>query len=190
MPAYLVTLDRSKSGHTLPEGVDAMVVFAADGDAAKAAAAACYPGDGRAFPDDATAVEITAADDWAGWTFRVDIFGGFGEDDTDPVAVEYTALAEDDIDAVGAALETALNGIDGIANAAYNDTTNVLTIAGSADGLGDQSVGVSATPPNGSESVDVFGTVTHEGDAGDALAVELPGDSVPVPTVAAVLRQV
>jgi hypothetical protein len=49
MPAYLVTLDRTKSGHTLAHGADAMVVFAASATAAKQAAAAKFDGDGLAW---------------------------------------------------------------------------------------------------------------------------------------------
>lgn len=192
MPAYLVTLNRSKSGHTLIMGGDAMVVFAANADAAKQSAAARFDGDGLAWLNDSTVTEVTAATNWVGWAFRVVIHGGFGSEGADPASVTVVGDATDDtVDEIGAALAVALNALSGIANAAYNASTNTLTIAGTADALGDQTVSVSVVPPGGASSIPALvGTITHEGLAADALSVVLPADAAVIPKVSAVLKQV
>lgn len=191
MPAYLVTLDRTVGGRTLRNGADAMVVFAASGAIAKEAAAAKFDGDGAAWANDGTATEIVAATDWAGWTFKVAILGGFGTGSTDPVSVTVVADATTNtIDEVGAALVTALNAIDGIAGAAYDSTTQVLKIAETTDGLGDQAVAVTITPPAGAGPVpSLVGTIVDEGASGAVLSVVLPADAAVIPLVAATLVQ-
>jgi hypothetical protein len=147
MPAYLVTLDRNKSGHTIVQGADAMVIFAASATAAKQAAAAKFEGDGLAWLNDSTATEIVAGTDWQGWTFRVAILGGFGTGGDEPRTVAVVGDATDNtVDEIAAALVVALNALDGIANAAYNATTNTLTVAAAADALGDQKLEVSIIP--------------------------------------------
>ena len=191
MPAYLVTLDRTKSGHTLPNGVDAQVVFAADATTAKQIAAAKYDGDGAAWTTDGTATEITAASDWAGWKFDVTILSGFGTGGTSPATASVTADATTNtMDEIGAALATALNALPLIANAAYNTTSNTLTIAGTADALGDKQVEVYITPPLGKSSVAALvGTIVDGGASGDALSVILPADAAVVPVSRAAVTQ-
>jgi len=185
MPAYLVTLDRTKSGHTLVQGADAMVIFAASATAAKQAAAAKFEGDGLAWLNDATATEIVAGTDWQGWTFRVTILGGFGTGGDEPRTVAVVGDATDNtVDEIAAALVTALNALDGIANAAYNATTNTLTVAGAADGLGDEELEVSIIPPGGSASIaSLVGTITDGGVAAADLTVVLPADNAVIPNV-------
>lgn len=191
MPAYLVTLDRSKGGQTLQAGADAMVVFGADATAAKEIAAAKFPFEGDAWIDDGTAVEITAAADFEGWTFEIDIFGGFGAGNDEPASVSFTGTAGDNtVDEIAAQLVTLLNGLDGIAGAAYNATSNTLTIAETTDGLGDQAVAVRITPPDGESAIpSLVGTITDEGASGDALSVVLPADDAAIPQVVSYLRQ-
>ncbi|YP_001294526.1 virion structural protein [Pseudomonas phage M6] len=192
MPAYLVTLDRTKSGHTLVQGADAMVVFAASTTAAKQAAAAKYEGDGLAWLNDSTATEIVAGTDWSGWTFRVAILGGFGTGGDEPRTVAVVGDATDNtVDEIAAALVVALNALDGIANAAYNATTNTLTVAAAADALGDQKLEVSIIPPGGSASIaSLVGTITDGGVAAADLTVVLPADNAVIPNVLAPVAQV
>lgn len=192
MPAYLVHLPREKSGYNLTHGADAMIVFAGTADAAKQYAAAKYDGDGAAWINDATATEIVAGTNWVGWTFRVAVLGGFGTGSDEPRAVSVVGDATNDtIDEIAAALVTALNALDGIANASYNDTTNVLTVAGAADGLGDQEVTVDITPPNGKSSLAALvGSIVDGGASGDALTVALPADAAVIPAVLAPVKQV
>lgn len=192
MPAYLVTLDRTKCGYTLPDGANAMVVFAADATTAKQAAAAKYDGDGSAWITNGTATEIVAGTDWTGWTFRVDILGGFGTGGTDPAAVSFVGTATDNtIDEIAAQLVTALNALDGIANASYAAATNILTVAGAADALGDQKVEVSITPPGGKSPIAALVVaIDDQNNAADPLLVTLPADAAVVPFVLAPVAQV
>lgn len=192
MPAYLVTLDRNKSGHTLVQGADAMVIFAASATAAKQAAAAKFEGDGLAWLNDSTATEIVAGTDWQGWTFRVAILGGFGTGGDEPRTVAVVGDATDNtVYEIAAALVTALNALDGIANAAYTATTNTLTVAGTADALGDQKLEVSIIPPGGSASIaSLVGTITDGGVAAADLTVVLPAYNAVIPNVLAPVAQV
>jgi hypothetical protein len=192
MPAYLVTPDRTKSGHTLVQGADAMVIFAASATAAKQAAAAKFEGDGLAWMNDSTATEIVAGTDWQGWTFRGAILGGFGTGGDEPRTVAVVGDATDNtVDEIAAALVTALNALDGIANAAYNATTNTLTVAAAADALGDQKLEVSITPPGGSASIaSLVGVIPNGGVAAADLTVVLPADNAVIPNVLAPVAQV
>ena len=192
MPAYLVTMDRTKSGHTIVQGADAMVIFAASATAAKQAAAAKFEGDGLAWLNDSTATEIVAGTDWQGWTFRVAILGGFGTGGDEPRTVAVVGDATDNtVDEIAAALVTALNGLDGIANAAYNATSNTLTVAAAADALGNQKLEVSIIPPGGSASIaSLVGAITDGGVAAADLTVVLPADNAVIPNVLAPVAQV
>lgn len=193
MPAYLITLDRENSGYGhLNNGADAMVVFAASATAAKEIAAAKYDGDGAAWATEATATEIVQDADFNGWAFKVEILGGFGAGNADPASVEVTGDATTNtIDEIGAALVTALNALTGIAGAAYNATSNTLTIAETTDGLGDQAVQVTITPPNGKSGIpSLVGAITDEGASGAALSVVLPADAAVIPIVTAAVKQV
>lgn len=191
MPAYFVTLDQSKSGHQLRGGGDAMVVFAANATAAMEICAAKYPSDGLAWLNDATATEIEAAADFNGWTLRILIQSGLGAGGDEHGEFVVTGTATDNtIDEIAALMVTALNAHADIAGAAYNATSNTLTIAQTTDGLGDQTVEVSLTPPGGeSEIPSLIGTITDGGVAGDALTVVLPADAVEIPVVLAVVQQ-
>ena len=197
MPAYLVTLDRTKCGHQLMHGADAMAVFAASETIAKQMAAAKYPMDGAAWINDGTATEIVAGTNWLGWTFKVRVLGGLAEgagveaDGAAEVSLTATGAAQDTMDEIGALLATALNALPTIANAAYNSTTNTLTVAGAADGLGDQQIEVDIIPPGGESSIaGLVGTIVDGGASGDALTVVLPADAAVIPSVASVLKQV
>lgn len=191
MPAYLLTLDPSKCGHQLRGGGDAMVIFAADGTAAKEIAAAKYPGDGAAWATDGTATEIVAGTDFNGWTLRVFIQSGLGAG-TD--SAEFTVTGDgttNTIDEIAAAMVTLLNAHADIAGADYDSTTQVLTVAETTDGLGDQTIEVSLTPPNGESTVpSLMGTITDGGASGDALTVVLPADAAVIPRVVAVVKQI
>lgn len=192
MPAYLVTLDRTKSGHTIVQGADAMVIFAASATAAKQAAAAKFEGDGLAWLNDSTATEIVAGTDWQGWTFRVSILGGFCTGGNEPRTVAVVGDATDNtVDEIAAALVTALNGLDRIANAAYTAATNTLTVAAAADALGNQKLEVSIIPPGGSASIaSLVGAITDGGVAAANLTVVLPADNAVIPNVLAPVAQV
>ena len=193
MPAYRVTLNREKSGHTLPNGADAVVCFAADATAAKQVAAAYFDSEGALWTSsDSTVTEIIADADFDGWTFKVRVCGGLGAGQDEPGEVVVVGDSTDNtIDEIAALIVTGLNALTGIAAASYNSTSNVLTVAETTDGLGDQKVEVDIIPPNGYSSVAALvGTITDEGSAGAALTVQLPTDAAVIPLVAATLKQV
>ena len=183
MPAYRVELDRSKGGHNLVNGADAMVVFAADATQAKEIAAAQNEADGQAWIVDGTATEVVAATDWEGWTFSGSLSSG--------QSASYTADdTNNTIDLIAAQLVILFNAQTGIGNAAYNSTTNVLTIAGVADNLGDQKAAFQIKPPTSVESVpSLVGTIVDEGVVGADVTVALPADAAVVPQVVARLSQ-
>ena len=91
----------------------------------------------------------------------------------------------DTVDAWGVAAATALNAYAGapIQDAAYNASTNVLTVAGTAnDDLGDHSLVVKITPPDRQHPIpSLVGAIVHEGVANAVLSVALPADNVGVP---------
>lgn len=195
MPAYFLTLDRNKC-HALRHGADAMVLFAADGTAAKQMAAAQYPGDGAAWINDSTATEVVAGSNWIGWTFKVRILSGLAAgagvnaDGSAEISLTATGAAQDTMDEIAAVLVTRLNALPTIANAAYNSTTNTLTVAGTADNLGDKQIEVEIIPPSGESPVAALvGTVTDGGSAGAALTVVLPADAAVIPAVLAAVKQ-
>lgn len=188
MPAYLVTLDASRSGRTLKNGCNAMVVFAADGTAAKEACHAKFDADGSQWNSaEATATEIVAGADFNGWTLAVDIYGP----DTNCTVSVVGTSGNNTIDEVAALMVTALNARSDIAGAAYDVETQILTVAAIADGIGDHNIAVRLTPPNGYGSVaSLLGTIVDNGVAGAVLTVVLPADddvipSVPVPLISA-----
>lgn len=191
MPAYLVTLDRNKCGHQLRGDGDAMVVFAADATAAKEICAAKYPGDGLAWANDSTVTQIVQDADFNGWTLRVFIQSGLGDGSESGEFIVTGDATNNTIDEVAALMVTALNAHADIAGAAYNATSQTLKVAETTDGLGDQTIEVTLTPPGGESAIpSLIGTITDGGASGDALTVVLPADAAVIPIVTAVVKQV
>lgn len=97
-------------------------------------------------------------------------------------------------DTVANAAVTALNaGGFGVTNAAYNASTNTLTVAGTADGLGDNDLVVSFFSPDRVRDVPIpglLGAVTDNGSSGAALTVVLGADNYVLPIAAAGVRLV
>ena len=134
---------------------------------------------------DTTVTAIAAPADWEGIVVEIDVVSPAG---VIVESVSVTAAASDVVDDIGGDLATALNATASIANAAYNTSTNVLTVAGAADGLGDHQVYVRCKPASGNggdrlEGIASFvSSTTDGGSAGDALSVTLDG-AVVVPKV-------
>ena len=185
MPFYLVALQVASAAHNLVGGADAMVVWAASEAQAKERASAQYDGDGGAWTA-ATATDLTVSDDWEGWTFTISI--------NTTVAKTFTYVgtsANDTVDEIAAQLVILLNADADIAGAAYNTTTQVLTVAETTDGLGNHTLTVDITPPSGkSACASLRGTLVHEGAAGDALKVTLSADALVPPKVVFVGKRV
>lgn len=202
MAIYKLTLPLTTGGKTLINDVDMMLVAAADAASAKLAAAAKY---GQDVPwSQATATElvdtltINSATALVGYRFTVAVAG------EGSASVTGVATTLDTLDEIGAALATALNELDNIANAAYNATTQALTVAsgGGGDDLGDLAVTVTIKAPvaydgggneiQGDDNLaDVFvDSITDEGLAADALTVTFNADATVLAKVLAVGKQV
>jgi hypothetical protein len=125
-------------------GIDAYVVQANNSTEAKALAKGAVNGDSDAVWDAATVTDLSTAGPVAltGWVFAI------GINTASPIAVSVTGDSDDTLDDVGAKLVTALNATV-INAAAYNTGTNVLTVAAVADGIGDKTVTITVTPPEG-----------------------------------------
>lgn len=160
-----------ESATNVTEGARRVVVEAETSEAALSAAGARYDGDSQWTEVE----EITAAADYAGTEFRVEVVG--------VCRVRYTGEAGDSIDDVGGALAAALNATDSIEAAAYSSGTQILTIADTTDGLGDKSVGVAIVPAGAKSTVSTdtgpVGAITDKGSSGDALTVQLYAIAVP-----------
>jgi hypothetical protein len=193
MAFYIVTLNPNKGGRSLRNGSDVMVVSAADATAAKQVAAAKFEGEGNVWTDSSTtATAIAAAADWSGWTVKVAILGGFGAGaKTDPFEVSAVGDATNNtMDKIAALLVTALNASAGIAGAAYDSATNILTVAGTADALGDQQVQAEFIPPGSAEAVPALvGTIVDGGLSSAALTLTLPADAAVIPAVLGFFKQ-
>ena len=178
MGVYHVALD-VKSKTFLKEGHDQLIVVAESSADAKQVAKA-YMG----LPSDAawaaaTTTLIAEDTDLADWRARVTV------KDTGGVIVEQvtvTAVTVGDFDSIAALLVIALNATSSIAGAAYS--TPNLTIAETTDTLGDHTVEVAMLPPITWDDPEIaiaglFGTITHEGVAGAALAVVMLDTKLP-----------
>lgn len=195
MAAYIVALPAN--GGT--RKADVMIVSATDTTNAKEIARSHFGGASDDLWASATVTAVadvlaSANDALVGWRFNVLVIGA-----DDSIIADVTATgvdASDNIDEIAALLVTALNATT-INNAAYNSTTQVLTIAtgSGGDDIGDSTVICKALPPitydgNGTErkNRDVpitgfFGSPTHEGLDTAALSVTLAADGFVLPTV-------
>ena len=133
----------------------------------------------------ATATALAAGADLQGWRLRVAIIGA-------AVDVTVTGAAAATVDSIGALAVTALNATAAIAGAAYNSSTNVLTIAETTDALGNKSVLAELYPPTGGSfgnptvAIPSFvSTVVHNGSSGAALKCTLVASTIP--TIAAAI---
>ncbi len=168
MAAYLVFLPLGTNIARIND-VNAVIAYGADAAAAKALAKAAHPANPTLW-DNALAMAIGSNLPLLGWTFTVEIEG--------QEAVSVTGgWTSNTIDAIAAALVTALDALDDVAAAAYNSSTNVLTAAGVADELGDMALTVTVTDPNGVSQPSFFSTIVDEGDPEDALTVTFTADA-------------
>jgi hypothetical protein len=189
MAFFLIQLP---AGNAAPREADAMIVSAASSDDAKAIAKSRFDGDANALWGAATVTQLADvaanAPGLANWRLRIRIL------DSDPVvSIEVIGTGTNDtVDEIAALAVTALNATSIIANAAYNATTQTLTIAGVDDALGDKTVEVEFLPPAtqaGAQPIPgMVGTITDGGAEADPLTVVLPADTYVVPTVLGTFR--
>lgn len=184
-------------GATL-RGGGVMIVSATDSADALSMAASKYGGDSGGWAT-ATAtlmsdVAVTATGALIGWKFKIVVYTAT------PKEFELTGAATslDTLDEIGAALAVIINLDADIAGAAYNSTTQALTVAETTDGLGDMAVTCVVTPPvvtgpggqaNDPQSIAGFvASITDEGASGAALTVTFAADTLIVPAVKYVLN--
>lgn len=178
---YLVQRSRTKS----VDGVTALAVMATDAAEAKVVANSYTGKDRPGAWSNATVTEIAATSTaLVGYSFRFIL--------TDPaddsVAANVTVTGDatnDTIDEIAALAVTALNALSNIAAASYDAATNILTVAGAADGLGDHNLAVHVADPSGEpiNGTVLVGAITDEGVAGAAVTVALKADAGVVPKV-------
>lgn len=181
----------------------ALAVSAANEAGAKAAASAYFGGDSAWSGATVTAladVASNADDALLGYRFGIIVKDADGED---VAVVEVVGTATDDnIDEIAALLVAALLAVPDtpFAGAAYNSSTQALTVATGAGGddLGDHSVipyvyGPAVNDDGGqrrNEDVNLPGFMTvaaHEGAATDPLTITMAADTFVVPRVVAVV---
>lgn len=205
MATYLVQLPDNQPSQVLQDGCNAIIVIAASTAQAKAMAKAAFGADVNGPWDGATVTDLvlTSGDDWGQpytYTLNVRVFDDSGEpldDNADGATIVTNGSTADTADEIGALFVTAIEAAyPSIQGAAYDASTNVLTIA-AADGdddddIGDHTVVVSCkvsltgqVVDSGIEIPGFFGTIVHEQTAADLLSVALPGDAVAIPRVLA-----
>lgn len=178
MGLYSVKMDPNTAAQRF-NGKDAAIVQAnTTTEAKKIAMAASAVVDASGFTDTAlwngaTVTDLSAVPDLLGWTFGISV------NTSTPSVATYTGIAGDTIDLVGAGLVAALNATGhGITHAAYNTSTNVLTVAGTLDTLGDKVITATVTPPaallpTGTTVTTPYSTKTDGGSSGAALSIVL-----------------
>lgn len=171
--AFSVILPTETPAKVLFNGMDAITVYAHNAADAIAIAKAQYNGDSDALWAAATATPVVAATDFTGWRLRVS-----ATDNLTPftnINLTVTGAAGNAVADIAALMVTALNATV-IDHAAFSGST--LTVAGTADGMGDWKLSVYFYPPSANVNSDVSITdfitnVVSAGASGDALSVDL-----------------
>jgi hypothetical protein len=177
---YAVTFDPSINTGSRDNVMGAVVVAESSADA-KALLKSLHGDAVDAGWDNATYTAMAAGADLAGWTARAVVHE---VDGTVAADVTVTGAASATVDSIAALLVTALNATTAISNAAYNTSTNVLTVAGTSDAMGDGHFYLAFSPPGSTTAVPGFvGSHTEGGSNGAALSAPLAADSYTVPKV-------
>lgn len=171
------------------DGVNCMIIVAESAADAKAIANSKSQNDANGAWSNATATELAAGVDLEGWKLNVRVVDNVTREDV--VNVTVTGAASATFDSIGALAVTALNATTPIAGAAY--ASNTLKVAETTDGLGDNSLYVTFTPPPASNENPTtipgfLGAIVHEGASGDALTVAFAADAYTIPKINAQLR--
>lgn len=186
MPAYQVTLSDQSVVNTY-DGMRNFTVFATTAAQARESVRTQFGNDylTAEIMAAATVTELAAATDWAVpnlWNFQIRFTAVNGTVRAN-VTVQSSA-ADNTVDEIAALLVTALNATI-LDNAAYNSTTQVLTVSTIGDAFGDHSIEVWAWPVNGARqdgaSGSFFGAIVHRGITGAATQVTLAADAAVPP---------
>jgi len=183
--AFIVTLP-TESGHTERNNCNTIVCWANTGSEAITLAGANFAGDSNWANATATAIVAT---DFSGYRFRVKIDGSTPDTPYLDVSVNGDATNKTP-DLLAGLMVTALNATGKVANAAYNSSTNVLSVAGAADGIGNKTFAIEFYPPGSETAVtSMFSSLVMGGSAGSALTATLPADAYTPPVVFATCRK-
>jgi hypothetical protein len=157
-------------------GIKAVIVEADSSAIAKEVAGAMFDADDDWAGSTATDLATAFATTLVGYTYRITIGPKPAQSPAqyaNLLTVEHVATAQT-ADQIGDALVILLNATEPIAGAAYNSSTNVLTIAETTDELGDRTIKVDILPPGGALSVNSLrSSLTHQGAEGAALKCTL-----------------
>ena len=191
--ARVVSFDQTLMARGSRNGAGAVVVYATTDADAITMAKALFSDDSDADWANATVSAMAAGTDFLGWTLRVRVTK---PDKTSKADVSYVGVGSDTIDLMAAGIVTALNAVSGIANAAYNSGSQVLTVTGAADNLGDHYISVQFFPPAApsdkntgvlvKQGVAVPGFVVSKvdgGASGAACTATLAADGYTIPKV-------
>lgn len=175
---------------------DTMIVSAASLADAKDFCESQFQGDGAVW-DGATYTELAdvagnADDALVGWRFRITVTSPLGVVVADVSHVGTDA--DDDMDAIAAALVILLNATASIDNSSFSTPDLIVASASVGDELGDHTVVATVMPPIISddggirENDDVviagyIAAITHEGASTAALNVEYQANSYVRPTL-------
>jgi len=183
---YLLSIPESSGSVNC---VRRMLVSAATEAAAREVASVMDDGDADWTDTDITSEVIAdpALYGYGGWKFeiRVSVPPAFGIPQPDLVA-SYTGVAyvfggpaADTLQQIGVGLETALNALPEIDNAAYDHEARSLVVAtGGGDVLGDRSMSIFATPPGAKSGAialaggGIVDSLVFGGKAADDLSIQ------------------
>lgn len=174
--AFMVRLVLT-GGQVLEGGVDTVIVWAESATAAKALAAGAMGKDGSAAMwAGAVATALVVGTELEGWKFKAIL-----TDNLTPftlITAEFTGLNAATVDDMGTGLAAALVAA-GVAGAAYNTGTNVLTIVETTDAKGDWGIILEAYPPAAVTSTSLlgFGETAKPIDGGFFGAITAAGAS-------------
>lgn len=161
--AFLVTLPLL-GGMTLKDGCDSVIVWAEDATQAKSMASVAMSNDVPALAwTAATATALVVNTELEGWTMTINLRDNLTPF-TEKIAT-FVGLNAATIDTIGTGIAAALVAA-GVAGAAYNTGTNVLTIVETTDAMGDWHISAKITPPAALTGTNLF--LTEDGDAGVA----------------------
>lgn len=189
---FIVKLDDSAPKSAMFHGADTVVVWAEDATMARQVAATYFDGDANAlWTDTSTTATAVVADADAWENFAVNILVTHPTTHAIVANVTYAGTAANDtIDEIAAQLVILLNAT-AIDNASYDNATNILTVAGAADNLGDHVVNVKVYRKADAAQTPIasmVGAVTDEGAAGAALTIQLATDALNTPKVYSVAK--
>jgi len=184
MPTYILTIP-SVTGSSAVNDVRNVVVAAFTPDDARARAKSLFSNDSDGLWDvSATQIPLDASN-LLGFRMRIIV----SDPATGDVVVDLTGTAAGvQMDGFAAAAVILLNNTTIINAASYNVTSDVLTVAGVADNLGDHNLVVEIFPPLVSSEQNVavpsfVTTIVDEGIAGAVLTAQLAGGAVTFPGV-------